>query len=122
MVLFGSCVARDNAAFEVSILFYVDVKAAASREESCLLACTAVVGVDVSFVPRCAECGLEEGTKRFCLCPFAGDRDVSFRPVRRTLPLAVRDTSLPVTTEPLTGRLVLLFCSCGRAIPAVKNG
>ena len=63
MVLVGSCVARDHAALKVGILFGVDIKAFASCEESCLIACTAVVGVDISFVPRSSECGLEEGTK-----------------------------------------------------------
>lgn len=98
MVLVRSRLARDHAALKVGILFGVDIKAFASCEESCLIACTAVVGVDISFVPRSSECGLEEGTKGGCLCPFAG----AFRPIRRTFSLAVRDTSLPVTTEPLT--------------------
>ena len=97
MVLVRSRLARDHATPEVGILFGVDIKAFASCEESCLIACTAVVGVDISFVPRSSECGLEEGTKGG-LCPFVG----AFRPIRRTFSLAVRDTSLPVTTEPLT--------------------
>ena len=79
MVLVGSCIARDNAAFEVSILFDVDVKAAASREESCLLACTAVVGVDISFVPRCANGGCEE------FSPGGGSGDFRIVGLWRTL-------------------------------------
>ena len=66
-ILVGSCVARDHAAHEVGILLDVDIKAFAPGKESCLIACTAVVGVDISFVPRSAECGLGEGTKRFYL-------------------------------------------------------
>ena len=67
MVLVGSCVARDHTALEVGILLDVDIKAFASCEESCLIACAAIVRVDISFVPRFAECGLGEGTKRFYL-------------------------------------------------------
>ena len=84
MVLVGSCVARDHAALKVDILFYVDIKAFASCEESCLIACTAIVGVDISFVPRSAECGLGEGTKGFYLRIPVG--------IRRFLVDVLRDT------------------------------
>lgn len=57
MVLVSERLTCDHAALKVGILFYVDIKAFASCEESCLIACTAIVGVDISFTEGTSDVG-----------------------------------------------------------------
>ena len=56
-IFVSTCLARDHAALKVGIFFDVDIKAFASCKEACLIACTAIVGVDISFTKGTSDVG-----------------------------------------------------------------